>query len=384
LLLVSSAALAVLCLLLSLLPASSLTPWLIDHGATHSPAAAEAFLLSLRLGLRFSLGVFGALTLAAFLRVRLQRARFLAAMVCAASAVQTVPAHLQTLPLEAIRERAPLAAELFQRGGPSPGRWRLFTNTDLTATPWRDELGERAAGFVGVRRSLLPQFDVIERIESASQYFTVGDGRYVRALLSAPKAMFAVLGIRFALLHSFDVDRPLARTKNLTPLPLGYLLAEFPQRPRAWLVGRADPVQDADALLLLERPDFDLRRACSVPREATALTAELISDAPVEGQPALRRASSDLLLAKVNASRPALLVVSEHFDEGWSATVDGKAAPVVRADLTVLGVPVPRGESAVRLRFVPRGLFAGIAALLATLGALLVWRLAIVHLRARG
>jgi hypothetical protein len=220
----------------------------------------------------------------------------------------------------------------------------------------------------------LPQFDVIDRIESASQYFTVGDEHYVTALRFAPQTMFAVLGIRFALLNSFDLDRPVARKKNFTPLPLGYWLAEFPLRPRAWLVGRVEPADDAGAIALFERPDFDPRRTGSVPREAARLAAELTSAESAEGQAAVRRASSDLLVAKVNASRPALLIVSEHFDDGWSATVEGRAATVLRADLAVLGVPVPRGESEVRLRFIPRGLLPGVAALLATLAALLVWR----------
>ena len=45
------------------------------------------------------------------------------------------------------------------------------------------------------------------------------------------------------------------------------------------------------------------------------------------------------------------LVVSENYYPGWTATVDGKAAPIGRADLTLIGVPLPTGAKAVQLTF---------------------------------
>jgi hypothetical protein len=44
-----------------------------------------------------------------------------------------------------------------------------------------------------------------------------------------------------------------------------------------------------------------------------------------------------------------LLVVSESFDDGWSATIDEIPAPVLRANGDYLGVVVPAGEHRVRL-----------------------------------
>jgi uncharacterized membrane protein YfhO len=45
------------------------------------------------------------------------------------------------------------------------------------------------------------------------------------------------------------------------------------------------------------------------------------------------------------------LVVSENYYPGWSATVDGKSAPVVRTDYSLIGVVLPAGAKHVELTF---------------------------------
>ena len=72
----------------------------------------------------------------------------------------------------------------------------------------------------------------------------------------------------------------------------------------------------------------------------------------------------------VNASRPAVLMVSTAWLPGWSARVNGRDAPVARADGLVLAVPVPEGESTVELVFHPPGLANGAAISLVSLAVL--------------
>jgi uncharacterized membrane protein YfhO len=43
--------------------------------------------------------------------------------------------------------------------------------------------------------------------------------------------------------------------------------------------------------------------------------------------------------------------VSENYYPGWRATVDGKRAPVGRANITLVGVPLPEGARKVELAF---------------------------------
>jgi hypothetical protein len=49
--------------------------------------------------------------------------------------------------------------------------------------------------------------------------------------------------------------------------------------------------------------------------------------------------------------RPLYLVVAENWYRDWHAVVDGKPAPVLRGDYTLITVPVPPGAREVRLDF---------------------------------
>ncbi len=64
----------------------------------------------------------------------------------------------------------------------------------------------------------------------------------------------------------------------------------------------------------------------------------------------------------VSASTDALVVVRTNWDPGWTATVDGAPAPVLRTDHFLQGVPIPSGRHEVRLTYddpsVGRGLIA--------------------------
>jgi uncharacterized membrane protein YfhO len=58
---------------------------------------------------------------------------------------------------------------------------------------------------------------------------------------------------------------------------------------------------------------------------------------------------------RVAAASNALLAVPNNYYPGWSATVNGKAAPIYRTDWIGMGVAVAAGNSLVRLHFVTPG-----------------------------
>lgn len=51
------------------------------------------------------------------------------------------------------------------------------------------------------------------------------------------------------------------------------------------------------------------------------------------------------------APKGSALVVSENYYPGWHATIDGKPATVERADLSLMGIPLPEGAKKVELEF---------------------------------
>ena len=78
----------------------------------------------------------------------------------------------------------------------------------------------------------------------------------------------------------------------------------------------------------------------------------------------------------VDAATPAYLVLADTFDPGWSATVDGRAAPIRPAWLTFRAVYLPAGRHAVVFRYRPAGFAAGLTISLLGLlaaGALMLW-----------
>jgi uncharacterized membrane protein YfhO len=74
----------------------------------------------------------------------------------------------------------------------------------------------------------------------------------------------------------------------------------------------------------------------------------------------------------VNATRPAMLVLSQAWSPGWEARIDGHVVAVVRADGLVQGVPVPAGSHRVELAYRAPGLRTGFLIAAGTLGAILL------------
>jgi hypothetical protein len=63
----------------------------------------------------------------------------------------------------------------------------------------------------------------------------------------------------------------------------------------------------------------------------------------------------------VQADGPGYLVTRDSFAAGWKATVDGRAAPVLRANGKHRAVAVPAGRHRVEMRYHPPGLRVGLA-----------------------
>ena len=76
---------------------------------------------------------------------------------------------------------------------------------------------------------------------------------------------------------------------------------------------------------------------------------------------------------RVAAAEPSVLVLSQTHYPGWKAVVDGKDAPLLRADYGFLGVPLGPGIHTVRFLYRPgslrTGAFLTAAALLTSVGA---------------
>ncbi|HSH46664.1 MAG TPA: YfhO family protein [Longimicrobiales bacterium] len=127
--------------------------------------------------------------------------------------------------------------------------------------------------------------------------------------------------------------------------------------PRAYLVDDVLVAAAEDgALEALRAPGFDPHRQAVV-QEAPPLELEPGTGSP--GAATILENTGDEVRITVRADRPALLVLAENYYDGWEATIDGDAAPVLRTNHTFRGVAVPAGDHEVVFRFRPSAMYLG-------------------------
>lgn len=131
-----------------------------------------------------------------------------------------------------------------------------------------------------------------------------------------------------------------------------------PRLADAFVVGA---VQQAsrDAVLSAVRGDssFDATGTALVENACDACTPA--STPGTAGSVASETWDYESVTVSVSNDRPGMLVVSQSWAPGWKATVDGRRAPVLRADGFVQGVPVGAGAHTVKLVYEAPGLRAG-------------------------
>ena len=140
--------------------------------------------------------------------------------------------------------------------------------------------------------------------------------------------------------------------------------------PRAWLVH--DTLVERIPLELLKRldaPGTDLHRVALLPARLDAPLDPVPETASEQVQ--VGRYESNRMELSVHASGRALLVLSELYYPGWTATVNGQAAGIWKVDGILRGIVVPRGDSQVSLRYRPARIYIGAALTVAAFGAVL-------------
>ena len=143
--------------------------------------------------------------------------------------------------------------------------------------------------------------------------------------------------------------------------------------PRAFVVARAETADDETALARLADPAFD--------PSATVLLA----DAGAGEQPEAGQARAAVIEAYapervvVQADGPGYLLLTDAYFPGWAATVDGRPAEILRADVMFRAVALPPGAQEVVFTYAPGSVTVGLwvsgVAWVALGGALLAaWR----------
>ena len=157
-----------------------------------------------------------------------------------------------------------------------------------------------------------------------------------------------------------------------------WVLKNLRAMPRAFVPRHVQTLTDREARLKsLIDPSFDARRNAFVeqpldlPRDARG-TASIESELPCE------------IVVRADMKTPGLLVLSDLWDHGWKATVEGKIIPLFITNHVLRGMVLPAGQSRIILRYQPDSIRYGVGIMLGALMMLVIWGVIVRRKGVRG
>jgi hypothetical protein len=280
---------------------------------------------------------------------------------------------------------APSAAADFlkRRMEDEPGRYIGFDPEQRVVTDGQEVLYRYQFAAPDTGAILVNNRGVLHGVEDVQGYNPVQPKRfvdYLTALNGAPQEyhdanitqtglnspLLDLLNIRYIVIPaSFPADRLDLRDLEAA-FPTIYadgqaqILENTNALPRAWVVHDVRQVATDEVLPLLVSGDVDpwttavLETGPTLPElspnaSGTVNQARIVSEQP------------ERLRISVETGAPGLLVLSETYDPGWNAYIDGKPAELMTANYLLRAVPVPAGSHEVELRYEPRELKIGLA-----------------------
>lgn len=148
--------------------------------------------------------------------------------------------------------------------------------------------------------------------------------------------------------------------------------------PRAFLVDRLVAVRGGKAALAaVSNPTFDLRTTAVTERPIAGLS----HGASPAGTARIQSYAPERVTLAASARRRSMLVLTDTFFPGWTATVDGRGARIEQVDYLLRGVVVAAGTHRVEFRYQP--LSWRIGWIVSALTVIVLGALTVVGLRAR-
>jgi hypothetical protein len=276
-------------------------------------------------------------------------------------------ALLQTGPADVYRETPPPVAVARADGATGFVRFYRPRYNDYSTPDVADAAMKR-----GTLRPDCGIEDGVAQLDSYENFQLPGEQRLWQALARRPLKLLQVTGTRFILvgtssfmqqkgltmLHQWDTpDLVLGRVDH--PAPRVYLARDAAfaadEDAAAGALAAEGFVPGESAILL--KGDENADPSHFTPTQASG-TCTLVSD------------RVEHLTITCDSDAPSFAVISDAFFPGWQARVDGKPAPIVRANLAMRAVAVAAGHHVVTLDYVPAHFHAGLV--VSALGIFLV------------
>jgi hypothetical protein len=170
----------------------------------------------------------------------------------------------------------------------------------------------------------------------------------------------------------------LARLEGRSNFPV-VVMRNVAALPRVYSVTAAEVIPDTTgALRRLREATFDPSRAvildqdADIPRDAPGNRERYAPASIIEETPTRVR-------VRTSSGAAGYLVLVDTYYPGWTATVNGVEAPLLRANAMFRAVPIPAGQSIVEFAYRPSSVFSGL--IVSTAGLLLAGLFAVPRRR---
>ena len=256
-----------------------------------------------------------------------------------------------TGPIEAARFVPPLAEAIAAREGTlTPGRFRLISLRDsqVIIPPSLSRLLGQDAQLVENRQALGLDHNAEFHIETVYYYLPA-----IRAAL--PPKVGTDVAARFNVVYYIGrgayLEDPRYVQGVVAALP-DYDLVLFknpvPAKPRTYLSRRSERADTpVDLPALFARPDF-----LSGEVDVIETAEERLPGPASDGVVAIERYTPEEVRVRVETPHPAVLVLLDAYDAGWSAMLEnGGSIPILRANGLVRAVIVPAGNHMVTFSY---------------------------------
>jgi hypothetical protein len=164
--------------------------------------------------------------------------------------------------------------------------------------------------------------------------------------------------------------KPVAEIFNGSPQP-GYLFENTYFVPRAYVAGTAMfNTSPLETLSQMASPQFDAMGNVILAAERGASAA--VRGSGTAGRVEIAARQPNQVTLKADLTRPGYVVLLDRYDPNWRATIDGREAPVLRANQLFRAVYAERGKHVILFYYRQQGLLLGVFITGITL-AVLLW-----------
>ena len=183
-------------------------------------------------------------------------------------------------------------------------------------------------------------------------------GSFVLTEAPTSTRFFDFFGVRYAICPREDCSLNRGLTPWLNEYSIDDLAVIRNQQalPRAFIASSVIYSSSvANALSWFMDPKSNYRLQVAINAKVNDFTQHL-SNTPREFIPAeIKLYSPNRVLIKTNNNDNGLLVLTDAFDPGWRAWVNGKEKPIYRVNGLVRGVAISSGENFIEFRYLPKG-----------------------------